>query len=207
MPRGRSRSRGKRRLLPLVVEAEPVDDGAVVVERNMRGLRLPLCARGVSVPTSTKPKPMARSSRGTRASLSKPAAMPTGLGKSRPEQVWAKRWSSGAVGARIKPELEALDGEFMRPLGSSACEQQLGPGRTARSRERLLRAGRGEPSAASQRLGPQHGGKIERAVKMREQRAAARRLPCKRVPKPSASSARRTRSSCPAKCLASVAAS
>ena len=91
----------------------------------MRVPALPLCASGVSVPTSTKPKPMARSWRGTRAFLSKPAAMPTGLGKSRPSTVWAKRLIVGALGARIEPKLEALDGDVVGALGIDRLQQRL----------------------------------------------------------------------------------
>jgi hypothetical protein len=49
-------------------------------KRNNRGLSLPGCGLGVSVPISIKPKPKAESSSNSIASLSKPAARPTGLG-------------------------------------------------------------------------------------------------------------------------------
>ena len=52
--------------------------------RNMRGLGLPDCALGVTVPTSTNPKPMAPRASMQRAFLSRPAARPTRLGKVRP---------------------------------------------------------------------------------------------------------------------------
>jgi len=52
--------------------------------RNMRGLGLPGWAFGVTVPTSTKPKPMAEKASMQRAFLSSPAARPTRLGKVRP---------------------------------------------------------------------------------------------------------------------------
>ena len=52
--------------------------------RNIRGLGLPGCARGVTVPISMKPKPSAASPSIYVPSLSKPAANPTALGKVMP---------------------------------------------------------------------------------------------------------------------------
>src|SRR6185503_9871496 len=52
--------------------------------RNRRGLGLPGCGRGVTPPSSMKPKPSAASASACAASLSSPAAIPTGLAKSRP---------------------------------------------------------------------------------------------------------------------------
>src|SRR5258706_6746548 len=49
--------------------------------RNMRGLALPGCGRGVTVPISTKPKPSAASASMYSPFLSSPAASPTGFGK------------------------------------------------------------------------------------------------------------------------------
>jgi hypothetical protein len=49
-------------------------------KRNKRGLSFPGWALGVSVPISIKPKPNAESSSNIFASLSKPAASPTGFG-------------------------------------------------------------------------------------------------------------------------------
>ena len=51
---------------------------------NIRGFGLPGCATGVRVPTSIKPNPKWLNSLNSFASLSKPAAKPTGLGKSIP---------------------------------------------------------------------------------------------------------------------------
>ena len=91
----------------------------------MRVPALPRCASGVSVPTSTKPKPMARSWRGTRAFLSKPAAMPTGLAKSRPSYGLGQAPVVRDLGARIEPKLEALDGDVVGALGIERLEQRL----------------------------------------------------------------------------------
>src|SRR5229473_2443441 len=66
--------------------------------RNSRGRGLPGCGRGVTVPTSTKPKP-SRNQAGTSTwPLSIPAASPTGLGKRRPHRVCAS--ASRARGRR-----------------------------------------------------------------------------------------------------------
>ena len=51
--------------------------------RNIRGFGLPACGFGVTVPTSTKPKPSANSASICAPFLSSPAARPTGLGKLR----------------------------------------------------------------------------------------------------------------------------
>ena len=50
----------------------------------MRGRGLPAWPRGVTVPISTAPRPRAAKAAGARASLSSPAASPTGLGKRQP---------------------------------------------------------------------------------------------------------------------------
>ena len=50
-----------------------------------RGFGLPSCGLGVTVPISIKPKPKLASSLYSLASLSKPAARPTGLGKRIPK--------------------------------------------------------------------------------------------------------------------------
>ena len=52
--------------------------------RNSRGLGLPACGRGVIEPTSANPKPRPKSWSGTSASLSNPAAIPSGLGNCSP---------------------------------------------------------------------------------------------------------------------------
>ena len=48
--------------------------------RNTLGFSFPNCLRGVTVPTSTNPNPKLKMELYTSASLSKPAAIPTGLG-------------------------------------------------------------------------------------------------------------------------------
>ncbi|PAV93508.1 hypothetical protein WR25_07179 [Diploscapter pachys] len=51
--------------------------------RNSRGLGLPVWGRGVSVPISTAPKPIANSPSTATPSLSRPAATPSGLANRR----------------------------------------------------------------------------------------------------------------------------
>mmetsp|Transcript_15355 Transcript_15355/g.51696 ORF Transcript_15355/g.51696 Transcript_15355/m.51696 type:complete len:223 (+) Transcript_15355:673-1341(+) len=51
--------------------------------RKTRGLALPGCSKGVTPPTSQKPKPMSCKPRMASPCLSKPAATPTGLSNSR----------------------------------------------------------------------------------------------------------------------------
>ncbi len=58
--------------------------------RNRRGCGLPSCATGVTVPTSMNPKPRQARPSMCFPSLSKPAARPTGLGKSRPIRCFFK---------------------------------------------------------------------------------------------------------------------
>ena len=53
--------------------------------RNRRGRGLPGCGRGVTVPSSAKPKPSRPQAAGAAASLSKPAASPIGVGKAQPQ--------------------------------------------------------------------------------------------------------------------------
>ena len=54
---------------------------------NIRGLSLPACGRGVTVPTSIKPKPIWLNASMHSAFLSKPAAKPTGFLNSRPKKL------------------------------------------------------------------------------------------------------------------------
>ena len=208
-PRRPSRSRCERRLLPLIVEAEPIDDRpGPRASGRCAGAALPLCARGVSVPTSTKPKPMARSSRGTRAFLSKPAAMPTGLGKSRPKIRLRQALVVGLGGARIEAKLEALDGEVVGPLrvertgaGLAQAEQSI--------HGRHAPAGRCRPSAPRAEAARSRARRQDRAVRRdggtaRLRATAPTSALARAAPRSTASS---TSSFCPAKCLASVPSS
>ncbi|CFP67683.1 Uncharacterised protein [Bordetella pertussis] len=71
--------------------------------RNMRGLGLPGWARGVTVPTSTKPKPRLPSASMWAPFLSRPAASPTGLRSDRPISVaGASGWACSSL--RVRPQ-------------------------------------------------------------------------------------------------------
>ncbi len=63
------------------------------VMRNKRGLGLPICGFGVSVPISINPNPKLANSLNHRASLSNPAAKPTGFLKVNPNSFRSKRLS------------------------------------------------------------------------------------------------------------------
>ena len=91
----------------------------------MRGRGLPLCARGVSVPTSTKPKPMARSCARHARILVEARRHAERIGKIETAQILAPAADRRAGGAGIKPKLEDLDGEVMRALGVERMEQGL----------------------------------------------------------------------------------
>ena len=111
-PRRRSTARRGR-----AVEAEPVDQRAVGSRRKTRGRGLPGCGRGVTVPISTKPKPEPQQRSGTRASLSKPAAMPIGFGKSRPQRRVRSTRRIDRACPSAKPPRERSEDQKMRRLG------------------------------------------------------------------------------------------
>ena len=75
--------------------------------RNIRGRGLPGCARAVTVPTSTNAKPSAPSASAPRASLSNPAASPSGPGRSRPS---ARTRRTGSRGASQRRSNQATPG-------------------------------------------------------------------------------------------------
>ena len=63
---------------------------------NKRGFGLPAWGLGVTVPTSTNPKPRAARPSKASAFLSRPAAKPTGFGNSSPITVTGKSFTLGA---------------------------------------------------------------------------------------------------------------
>ena len=85
--------------------------------------------RGVTEPISTKPKPSRSSASGTSALLSKPAAMPIGLGKFRPKARTASLWSSARVltgGSSRRPWIAmrcASSGSNQRSSGSEKASK------------------------------------------------------------------------------------
>ena len=83
--------------------------------RKTRGEGLPSCGMGVTVPISAKPQPSRRMASGTRASLSKPAAIPTGFGNVKPANVTAERCV--VCGRRGKhAQLQCFQGDLVRFL-------------------------------------------------------------------------------------------
>ncbi len=90
--------------------------------RNTRGLGLPGCGSGVTVPISAKPQPSRKMASGTRASLSKPAAIPTGFGSDRPANETASEAWSNADGARKHAKLQRLERHLVRFLGRKQRE-------------------------------------------------------------------------------------
>ena len=79
-----SRSRPAMACMPSLLNPKRLISAACSGSRKARGLSLPGWGRGVTVPTSTAPKPSAKSPTMASAFLSSPAATPTGLGKSSP---------------------------------------------------------------------------------------------------------------------------
>ena len=73
---------------------------------NSRGLGFPACGKGVIDPTSANPKPRPSSASGTSPSLSKPAAMPSGLGKAIPA-TWVPSGPCGEANLPTGPSLSA----------------------------------------------------------------------------------------------------
>src|SRR6185312_5071075 len=102
--------------------------------RKRRGRGLPSCGRGVTVPTSTKPKPKRSIASGTSASLSKPAASPIGFGNSRPQSLMARLGASGAARRGATPRRNAaivarcaVSGGSVRSSGSARSNSVMCP--------------------------------------------------------------------------------
>ena len=146
--------------------------------RNRRGRGLPGCGCGVTPPTSTKPKPSRNSASDTSAFLSKPAARPTGLGNVRPNAARASFASSGAGrGSGASFERAAAPARAPSPDRACAAAARRG-GRTGAITARAPGTRGRRPER--QRLHPAHRRERQRAVEMREQRAAARGLVAQR---------------------------
>ena len=77
-------SLARKRLRPSLLNPIRFISACAEVSRNMRGRGFPDCGNGVTVPSSRNPKPSAASPSTAFASLSSPAARPTGLGNERP---------------------------------------------------------------------------------------------------------------------------
>ena len=92
--------------------------------RNRRGRGLPGCGRGVTAPTSQKPKPVRRVASGALAFLSKPAATPTGLGRARPATEVASRGEVTGPLPPARPRGQRAEREAVCALGVQAAERR-----------------------------------------------------------------------------------
>src|SRR5690606_9118231 len=151
------------------------------VRRKRRGFGLPGCGRGVTLPTSTRPKPSRSSGPTASAFLSKPAARPIGLAKRRPHSRTARLGSSIAAARGTRPALSRRSTRPWARSGSSRNSSGLSQGKGSSAIPRAVSVERREdvPAVGAQRqvLGAPHGRDREWAVEMREQGAAARGLP------------------------------
>jgi hypothetical protein len=108
--RGLDRSRAATTAAPWLLKPIRLINARSAGNRNSRGLGFPDCGSAVTVPTSTNAKPRAPRAHSPTASLSKPAASPSGPGSSRPN---ARTRSTGSRGAsqcrsrRAQPGTEA----------------------------------------------------------------------------------------------------
>ena len=176
--------------------------------RNMRGFGLPACGSGVTVPTSTKPKPSAEQRvRHLGVLVEAGRHADAGWGKCSPKAVDAPAAASSGSHVERRQRLQRARSSGHAPsrrrsgaaAAAPAAEGSAGAPRKAQitSSGNDVRAVRSRAAAAS----PRTRRRLERAVEMRKQCAAARRLPAQA----SASALRRTatssRSAWPAKCL------
>ena len=72
-------------LRPLLLKPKRLMTARSCGSRNTRGFGFPDCGFGVTVPHSTKPKPIFVRTAPTSAFLSEPAAKPTGLNSFKPD--------------------------------------------------------------------------------------------------------------------------
>ena len=175
--------------------------------RNTRGEGLPSCGTGVTVPISAKPQPSCRMASGTRASLSKPAAIPTGLGNVKPANVTPSAASSGADAAGNTPSSSDFNVISCASSGGSSVSARGAKSNSIFSMPRI-------PWATSARRPRRAAAQIRH----RRWRSAARRRGAGSTSPPRETSQRsvsprtcvsnwiNTRSCLPRKCLASVPA-
>jgi len=89
---------------PTLLKPKRLISALARTSRNSRGRGLPACGRGVTVPTSMKPKPSCARASMCSAFLSRPAASPTGLGNSSP---MARTGDDGTFGASSRSRCDA----------------------------------------------------------------------------------------------------
>ena len=105
--RVRPRSRAAAARAPALLNPIRLTSARSALSRNIRGGGFPGWACAVTVPTSTNPNPSAPSPRVARASLSNPAASPSGPGNSSPS---ARTRSTGSRGPSHRPSSHATPG-------------------------------------------------------------------------------------------------
>ena len=169
-PGGPGREAGGDRRGAVVVEAEAVDDRAVL-RRGGRGAGAGCRAAGAG--WRRRPR-RSRSRRGRgrrrrRAFLSRPAARPSGFGRSRPARRVASR---GLVSGPVRGPRPARERGERR--GRARSPGRSGAAAAGRASDRLT-AGRPSSGRAQSDVGAG-----ERAVEVREEGAAARGLPAQR---------------------------
>src|SRR5579872_1691328 len=106
-PRGQRRSRAAAAAAPSLLNPIRLISARSAGNRNIRGRGFPGWARAVTVPTSTNPKPRAPSPDVARASLSNPAASPSGPGNSSPSACTRSTGSRGPSHRRSSPPAPA----------------------------------------------------------------------------------------------------
>ncbi len=97
--------------------------------RNMRGLGLPGCAFGVTVPTSTKPKPMAPRPSMQRAFLSRPGGQAHAVG----ERQAGQRRPDRRREAQRKRSASGVFCSARQRVAGSVRGRSRGPGRTGKA--------------------------------------------------------------------------
>ena len=144
----RAASRASTAERPSLLKPRRLITASSASSRNTRGRGLPSCGRKVTVPISTKPKPSRSSASGTCAFLSKPAAMPSGLGKFSPKaRTPSSRGSRGRLAQRH--EAQRLDRQGVRVLGIDGPQQRARQAVEKADQRRSLRMGAGQPSDES----------------------------------------------------------
>ena len=115
----RAASRRSAASWPSLLKPSRLITASSLVSRKIRGLGLPDCGSGVTVPASAKPKPSESNASGTSAFLSYPAAKPSGLGKSIPATRTFKRGSERRLETIGRPHLRAVIESACAVSGSS----------------------------------------------------------------------------------------
>ena len=137
-PLPRRDSRAQIACMPSLLKPNRLIAARSSVRRKSLGRGLPGWGRGVAAPTSIKPKPARHSGATAVAFLSKPAASPTGFGRSRPATLVRKRGEVCGPGAGASPPRRARIAKPCAASGSSRCRARR-PSRSISGVMRSLR--------------------------------------------------------------------